>query len=286
MRKALPLSCLLLIVAMLAPGWGQGPGSRQAAYLRVLLPDKDAELLIDGVRTKQTGASRRFVSPPLDRARTFTYTVTARWEPNNYTTVIRTRPARVQAGQEIEIDLRKADPNHPDRFVIRYVPTPDEVIEAMCKLAKVGTGDVVYDLGCGDGRILISAIKDFGAKRGVGVDLDPERIKESWANAKKEGLTNRLEFRQGDVLNIKDLREATVVMLYMGEDVNLRLRPILKKTLRPGARIVSHDFPMGDWKPEKTVQITDFLGEDHDVHLWTIRPGVAPPDGPQPARPK
>jgi ubiquinone/menaquinone biosynthesis C-methylase UbiE len=170
------------------------------------------------------------------------------------------------------VDLRKADPKNPDRFVIRYVPTPEEVVEAMCKLAKVGKGDVVYDLGCGDGRIVISAVKDFGAKRGVGVDLDPDRIKDSKKNAKRQGVADRIAFRQGDVLNIKDLSEASVVMLYMGEDVNLRLRPILKKTLRPGSRIVSHDFRMGDWMPEKTVEITDELGEEHEIYLWTVRP--------------
>jgi uncharacterized protein (TIGR03000 family) len=257
---------------MLGSAPAQQGGLRQPAYLRVLLPEREAHLLIDGAKTKQTGTSRRFVSPPLEPSRTFTYTLTAQWEPNNYTTVIRTRAARVQAGQEVEVDLRKADPKNPDRFVIRFVPTPDEVVEAMCKIAKVGKGDVVYDLGCGDGRIVISAVKDFGAKRGVGVDLDPERVKESKESAKKAGVADRIEFRRGDVLNIRDLSEANVVMLYMGEDVNLRLRPILKKTLKPGSRIVSHDFGMGDWKPERTIQVTDFLGEDHDVYLWTVRP--------------
>jgi uncharacterized protein (TIGR03000 family) len=271
-RRVLPLTCVLVALALLGPARAQRGGPRQPAYLRVLLPEGDAQLLIDGVPTRQTGKSRRFVSPPLEPSRTFTYALTAKWEPNNYTTVIRTRAARVQAGQQVEVDLRQPDPKNPDRFVIHYIPTPDEVVEAMCKLAKVGQGDVVYDLGCGDGRIVIRAVKDFGAKRGVGVDLDPERIKESKANAKKEGVADRIEFRRGDVLNLKDLSEASVVMLYMGEDVNLRLRPILQKTLRPGSRIISHDFGMGDWKPEKAIQVTDFLGEDHDVYLWTVRP--------------
>jgi uncharacterized protein (TIGR03000 family) len=259
-----------MALALLGPATGQPGGPRQRAYLRILLPEGDAELLFDGKPTKQTGTSRRFVTPPLASSRPAAYTLTAKWEPNNYTTVIRTRAVRVQAGREVTADLRKADPNNPDRFVIRFVPTPDEVVEAMCKLGRVGKDDVVYDLGCGDGRIVITAVKDFGARRGVGVDLDPVLVKESRKNAKKAGVADRIKFRQGDVLNLKNLRDATVVMLYMGEDVNLRLRPILKKTLRPGARVVSHDFGMGDWKPEKMIRVEDELGDEHEVYLWTI----------------
>jgi uncharacterized protein (TIGR03000 family) len=271
-RRIVHPTVALLALALLTAAGRPGAGAPQPVYLRVLLPYGDAELKIDGHLTKQAGKSRLFVSPPLEAYRTFTYTLTATWEPNNYTKVIRTRQARVQAGREVEVDLRKADPGNPDKFVIRFVPTPDEVVEAMCKIAGVRAGDVVYDLGCGDGRIVITAVKDYGAKRGVGVDLNPERVKDSRASAKKAGVADRVEFRQGDVLDIKDLREASVVMLYMGEDVNLRLMPILKKTLRPGSRVVSHDFGMGDWKPERKIQVLDEDGEEHDVYLWKIGP--------------
>jgi uncharacterized protein (TIGR03000 family) len=262
----------LLALALFTAAGSPGVGQRQPVYLRVLLPEEDAELKIGDHLTKQTGTSRLFVSPPLEPGQAFTYTLTATWEPNNYTTVIRTRKVRVQAGREVEVDLRKANPKNPDRFVIRYVPTPDEVVEAMCRIAGVRKGDVVYDLGCGDGRIVITAVKEFGARRGVGVDLDPACVRDSRANAKKEGVADRVEFRQGDVLDIKDLSEASVVMLYMGEDVNLRLMPILKKTLRPGSRIVSHDFGMGDWKPARKIQVLDSDGDEHEVYLWKIGP--------------
>jgi uncharacterized protein (TIGR03000 family) len=242
----------------------------QPVYLRVLLPQDDAELLIDDQPTKQTGPSRLFVSPPLVPGRTFTYALTTTWEPNNYTTITRTRTVVVRAGQEVEADLRQADARNPDKLVILYVPTPQEVVEAMCKLAGVTPEDVVYDLGCGDGRLVITAVKQFGAKRGVGVDLDPERIQESKENANKAGVEDKVEFRQGDVLNIKDLADASVVLLYMGDDVNLRLRPILQRTLKPGARIVSHRFLMGDWKPLKTLTVTGDEGEEYDLHLWKI----------------
>ena len=168
------------------------------------------------------------------------------------------------------LDLRKADDKNPDKFLIRFVPTPEDVVEAMCKIANVGKDDVVYDLGCGDGRIVITAITDFKAKRGIGVDIDGELVELSKKNAKAAKVDDRVAFRKLDVLTIKDLADASVVMLYMGEDVNLRLMPILKSTLKPGSRIVSHDFKMGDWKAEKTVKIFDEFGDEHIVYLWTI----------------
>jgi len=197
--------------------------------------------------------------------------VTAVWRPNNYTTFFRSRNVAPKPGETVVVDLRNPDPNNPDRIEIRYVPTPDDVVEAMCQLAGVGKDDVVFDLGCGDGRVVIAAVADFKAKRGVGVDLDPERIRESIANAKKKGVSDKVEFRQADVLKIKDLSSATVVMLYMGDDVNLRLRPILQKTLKPGARIVSHRFTMGNWEPDKSQTFEAEDGDIYTIHLWTIK---------------
>ena len=140
----------------------------------------------------------------------------------------------------------------------------------MCKLGKVGAKDVVYDLGCGDGRMVILAVKDFKAKSGVGIDLDPDLVKESKENAKRAGVEKKVEFRKGDVLDIKDLKEASVVLLYMGDDVNERLKPILKKTLKPGSRIVSHRFKMGDWKPADTERFLAEDGEEYEIHLWIV----------------
>ncbi|MCI0460455.1 MAG: TIGR03000 domain-containing protein [Gemmataceae bacterium] len=257
----------LALLGALSPAGAQSAVRTRPVYLRVLLPQDDAELRIDKQPTQQTGTSRSFVSPPLELGQTFTYTLTATWEPNNYTTITRTRQVVVRAGQEVEADLRKADDRNPDKIVIRYVPTPPEAVEAMCKLAGVTKEDVVYDLGCGDGRLVITAVQQFGAKRGIGVDLDPERIQESKENARAAGVADKIEFRQGDVLNIKDLAEASVVLLYMGEDVNLRLRPILQKTLKPGARIVSHQFSMGDWKPSQSLTVSTDEGEC-ELFLW------------------
>jgi SAM-dependent methyltransferase len=147
-----------------------------------------------------------------------------------------------------------------------YVATPHEVVDRMLFEAKVRTGDVVYDLGCGDGRMVIAAAKKFGT-RGVGIDLDPARIKEARANAKAQGVEQLVTFRVADLFET-DLREATVVMLYLLPEVNRRLKPKLFAELRPGARVVSHDFDMGrDWPPDRSVN----LGSD-GIYMWVMPP--------------
>jgi precorrin-6B methylase 2 len=147
-----------------------------------------------------------------------------------------------------------------------YVPTPQDVVDKMLDMAQVTKDDVVYDLGCGDGRIVITAARNFGA-RGVGVDIDPERIKESEANAKAAGVTDRVTFRLQDAMEV-DVSPATVVTLYLLSSSNMKLRPMLTKQLRPGARIVSHAFSMGDWKPERTETFTDSRGSERTLYLW------------------
>jgi len=166
--------------------------------------------------------------------------------------------------------VARAEEPKEKTIIVPYVPTPQKVVEAMLKLAGVKEGDVVYDLGCGDGRIVITAVKQFKAKKGLGVDLNPERIKDSIANAKKEKVGDKLEFKEGDVLKIDSVADANVVTLYLLPTVNLRLAPMLQKTLKPGSRIVSHDFHMGDWKPEKKIEVVDEEGLHHDLYLWTI----------------
>jgi uncharacterized protein (TIGR03000 family) len=265
---------LFVAALLLAPARAQPPEAKPAekkpASLRVLMPVPGATLTIDGAETRQTGQARVFESPPIDPAKDYSYTVVAKWMPNNYTTVIRTRVVPVKAGRTAEVDLRKEDDKQKDDYFIRYVPTPQKVVDAMLDLAGVGEKDVVYDLGCGDGRIVITAVSKSKAKRGVGVDLDPERIKDSKANASAEKVEGKVEFRQEDVLKLKDLGDASVVMLYMGDDLNERLKPILKKTLKPGSRVVSHRFTMGDWEPLKTIKVKDNDGIEYLLHLWKI----------------
>jgi precorrin-6B methylase 2 len=155
-----------------------------------------------------------------------------------------------------------------------YVPTPQDVVDHMLRLANVTKSDVVYDLGCGDGRIVITAAQQFGA-RGVGIDIDPVRIAESNANAKRAGVTNLVSFKQQDAMTT-DVSEATVVTLYLLSSSNLKLRPILTKQLRAGSRIVAHAFAMGDWPAEKVENFNDSSGSPRTLYLWktdgTVRP--------------
>ena len=162
----------------------------------------------------------------------------------------------------------------PPPSLAPYVPTPQDVVDRMLALANVTSTDVVYDLGCGDGRIVVTAAKKFGA-RGVGVDIDPERIRESEANAKTEGVEKLVTFRLQSALDV-DLSPASVVTLYLLSASNLRLRPLLTKQLKPGARIVSHAFSMGDWAPDRREEFVDSRGVTRTLFLWkadgTVRP--------------
>ena len=143
-----------------------------------------------------------------------------------------------------------------------FVPTPQEVVDQMMKLANVHAGDVVYDLGCGDGRTVISAAK-LGAKA-IGIDINPVRIQESKENAAKNGMTGKVTFRLEDLFEA-NFKDATVVTLYLLTSLNVKLRPKLWSDLKPGTRIVSHDFDMGDWKPEKQIDV-----DGHMLYFWTV----------------
>ena len=165
---------------------------------------------------------------------------------------------------------------------VRYVPTPDEVVKEMLEIARVTQNDTVYYLGCGGGRIVITAAKVFGA-RGVGVDIDPSRIRESQENARKAGVTDRVRFIQQDLFQI-DIGEATVVALYLSANLNLKLRPKLFQELKPGTRILSHEFAMGDWKPDytgRTGRVKIYYDPQNpqetgtNYYLWVIPANVA-----------
>ena len=162
---------------------------------------------------------------------------------------------------------------------VPYVPTPEEVVDKMLTMAKVGKNDVVYDLGCGDGRIVITAAKKYGA-RGVGIDLNPERIKEANENLKKAGVGDRVKFMVGDLFE-SNFSEATVVTLYLLPQVNAALRPQLWRQLKVGTRVVSHAFDMGpEWPPERTETV-----DGRTVYMWTITEANKKAAGPAPAKP-
>jgi SAM-dependent methyltransferase len=146
---------------------------------------------------------------------------------------------------------------------VPYVPTPPDVVRRMLEMADVSPEDVVYDLGSGDGRFPITAAKRFGA-RGVGVEIDPKLVRRARANAREAGVADRVEFREGDMFEA-DLGDATVVTLYLFPEINIKLRPKLFAELEPGDRVVSHDFDMDEWEPDRVVE----MGSD-TIYLWTI----------------
>ena len=149
---------------------------------------------------------------------------------------------------------------------VPYVPTPQPVVDKMLEMGKVGKNDVLYDLGCGDGRIVVTAAKEKGA-RGVGIDIDPQRIAEAKQNAQQAGVNDRVEFRVGNLFEA-DFSPASVVTLYLLPDINRKLRPQLWRQLKVGTRVVSHAFDMGDeWPPERTERV-DFK----TIYSWTIKP--------------
>jgi precorrin-6B methylase 2 len=151
-----------------------------------------------------------------------------------------------------------------------FVPTPHEVVDAMLKVAKVGQGDVLYDLGSGDGRIPITAAQKYGIARGVGIDINPQRIREANENLRKAGVGDRVRFVNADLYE-SNLSDATVITLYLLPELNLKLLPKLLKEVKPGTRIVSHAFDMGTWKPEQSLDVGG-----RKVFFWTIpAPGTA-----------
>ena len=240
--------------------------ARRISQVIVTVPAENAVLTVNGEAITGQGASRTFATVPLD-ASVHQYTFAVTWEPNGYTKMTRTKTVPVRGGDTVRVDLSVDDP--ADRVRVIYVPTPADVAAAMVELAGVGPSDVVYEPGCGDARITTAAIR-AGARRGICIDIDPERARESKANVDAAGLSNRIDVREGDALDLKDLSEVSVVLLYMGDHFNMLIRPVLWRDLKVGSRIVSHRFLMGDWKPDRTVSVSSDQGGLYDLHLWTI----------------
>lgn len=158
-------------------------------------------------------------------------------------------------------------PQPSPRPDIAYIPTPDDAVDAMLELAQVGADDVLYDLGCGDGKLLIRAAQRWGTQ-GVGIDIDPKMVAQAQTQANLAGVSGHITFCQGNLYET-DVRSATVVILYLLPHLNLRLRPRLQEQLRSGDRVVSHQFDMGDWKPTKIVKLEP-SEEDSTLYLWVI----------------
>jgi uncharacterized protein (TIGR03000 family) len=272
------LLVLLVALSFCAPSFAEDV---KTATVKVLIPDRPTKttLKIEGKEIPEPegfkGNERVFTTPELEAGKSYAYTVEVVIEPNNYTKIERKREVTFKAGETVTVDVRKKDDKIKDNVVIRWVPTPKVVVDDMCKLANVTEKDTVMDPGCGDGIMILTAVKDFKAKAGIGIDYDPKKAAETKENIEKAKLDDKIKVRHGNALELgeKDLKDVTVVMLYMGDELNIRLRPALFNHLQPGARVVSHRFIMGDWAPDKTITVTregDYGVEDFELHVWTI----------------
>jgi uncharacterized protein (TIGR03000 family) len=276
--------CLLLAATPLC-----AQESGQRAILTVRLP-ADARLLVDGQETKQTGPMRRFTSPPLTPGKSYSYTFQWTFRKDSKT-FKGEKKVRVRAGEDKEVDLtkenveetsaakgserpkstkdetgdKKEKTKEPD-LDVPFVPTPQDVVDTMLKVAAITDKDVVYDLGCGDGRIVATAAKEYGCKA-VGFDLDPKKVKEARETVKAKGVEKLVTIEEKDLFKV-DLKPATVVTLYLLPDVNVKLLPQLEQ-LKPGARIVSHDFTIEGVKPaQKLSKTSKEDGKKHTIYVW------------------
>jgi uncharacterized protein (TIGR03000 family) len=228
--------------------------------VEVYLPE-GARLFVEDREMRSEGALRRFVSPPLPPGK-YIYTVKAIFpEPTGPRTV--TRRIDVRPGDFESIDLRRPD----ERPItdVEYEPTPQKVVEALLRLAKVSEKDVVWDLGCGDGRIPVTAVREYGCKA-RGFDIDPERVKDSLANVRRHGVEGPVTIEQRDIFTLDLSKGPTVVTLYLLPRLNARLLPQLRK-LPPGARVISVAHRMADIKPDEQIVIDTELGK-FDVYMW------------------
>jgi uncharacterized protein (TIGR03000 family) len=241
---------------------------RAPATLRILIHEK-AKLQVDEMQTKSTGPERLFATPALDIAKTYAFTL--KWSyPDGGSTVTRMAVIQFQPGKEKVIDLRPGSKEVLSSQII-YVPTDETIVDKMLEMAKVTKDDVVYDLGCGDGRIVVTAAKRYGAK-GVGIDIDPARIKDSLANIKKNKVEKLVEIRQGDALLVADISKATVVMLYMLPEFQAKLAPILKRELKKGTRVVAHDYWLPGWEAVQEEGVPGIFRE-HSLYLYRVGNG-------------
>ncbi len=272
MKTALHLTlCLLVVIGFSGVNVGQ---EKTTSTVTILVPEKGQEetvLKINGKLIEGEGGTRTYKAAG-EKGKEIKLKVQVLIEPNNYTKITRRKEVTFKAGDPVKVDMTTKNPKDPDDIVVRFVPTPDDIVDKMAKLAKMTKDDVVYDLGCGDGVMLIRPIQQGMAKRGVGVEYDPKIMKIAIENVKKAKLEDKIQIRQGDMLKLtsKDVADATVVLLYIGDDLGERVSPLLKQALKPGSRIVSHRFLLGDWKADQTITVKGDDGGEYELHLWIV----------------
>ncbi|HEY1190788.1 MAG TPA: TIGR03000 domain-containing protein [Gemmata sp.] len=270
--KRLSVGLVALVVAVGAAR----AQDKKTATITILAPErgyKDTIVKVDGTAIKGTGGTYTFTTGPLDAGKEYKFKVEALVEPNNYTKITRPREVSVKAGDAVKLDLTTED-KKLDKIVVRWVPTPNDIVDEMAKMAKIGKDDIVFDPGCGDAVMLIRPVKQLGAKKGIGIDIDPKMVMKAQEKAKDEGVAEKIVIKEGDILNEKDMAvcaEASVVLIYIGDDLGARMAPVLQKLLKPGTRIVSHRFKLGDWEPDRTTTVKGADGAEYVLHYWEVK---------------
>jgi uncharacterized protein (TIGR03000 family) len=259
---------LVLIAGLVACNTAQ---EQATSTITIKVPEAghaETVVKVNGKEVEGKGASRVYKAA-VDKGKEHKYKVEALIEPNNYTKITRYKEITLTGGDDAKVDLTVKDPK-TDKIVVRWVPTPDDIVDEMCRLGKITKKDIVYDLGCGDAVMLIRPIVKFGAKRGVGIDIDPKMIVKAKEKIKENKLEDKIELRVGDILNVEDMSDASLVLIYIGDDLGERVGPVLRKTLKPGARIVSHRFKLGDWEPTKSITVKGQDGDEYELHMWVV----------------
>ena len=271
--KNLTRIALCFVVLLGLSTWNDAQEKTETT-ITITVPERgqaETILKVNGKTYDGEGGTRTYKTA-LEKGKEAKFKLEVLIEPNNYTKITRRYELTLKGGDKAKVDLTVKNPKIPDDIFVRFVPTPDDIVDEMSKLAKIGKNDVVWDLGCGDAVMLIRPIQKFGAKKGVGVEYDPEVLQKAIANVKKAKLEQKIDLRQGDMLKVteKEMAEATVVLLYIGDDLGERVGPVLKKALQPGSRIVSHRFSLGDWEPTKKITVKGQDGDEYDLLLWVV----------------
>ena len=263
---------LVVLVGLLASLTGRnafaqpGPGSVRSK-VKVNLPQADAELYIEDKLTKTTGQVREFETPETTPGQKYLYELRVVWKPNKFTTMTRTRTVKFVGGEEVAIDMTQALPT--DRADSTVKAATDDAIAELVKAAEIGPRDIAFELKSTDARVLIAAVK-AGAKRGVALQADAEKMKGPKAKVKAAELEGKIDLMPVDASECRDYADATVVFLNLGEEVNLALRPVLLRELKAGTRIVSYRYGLGDWKPTTTAKGVNSDGENYEIFSWII----------------
>jgi len=243
------------------------PVTKARSKVRVTVPQDDAELTVETVVTKTKGKVREFDTPEMDAGKRFVYDFAVTWKPNKFTTITRKATRKFTAGDELVVDLTKDEGN--DKAVVTLRPPTADVVAELVKVAKLTKDDVVFDLGGSDARLLTAAVK-AGAKRGMAIQPDTAKATATKEQVKKAEMEGKIDVHQVEFADSKDYPEATVVFLYLGDEVSAALRPTLLRDLKPGTRVISYRFKMGDWPPADTTNGVNADGDNYEIYTWKV----------------